>query len=134
LSAFYINASAVIIGGSFVNHGGHNLLEAAVQRRAIIIGPYIQHFESIVEKFLRSDAIIRLDSHRELTSALHSLLSNPIKQLGLGEKAGTVVESQCGIAQEYVRLLVKKLEEGVVFLGHDRTRMGFVQEKHDVSS
>jgi 3-deoxy-D-manno-octulosonic-acid transferase len=114
LSAFYGHATAVIIGGSFVNHGGHNLLEAAAQGRAIIIGPHVQHFESIVDEFHRSDAIIWLDSHLGLSSALHSLLSDPSKRTVLGKRAGKVLESQRGVAQKYARILVKKLEANTV--------------------
>jgi 3-deoxy-D-manno-octulosonic-acid transferase len=134
LPVFYRHATAAIIGGSFVNQGGHNLIEAAAQTRAIIIGPYVQHFESIVEEYHRTEAIVWLNSHLELTPALHSLLADPIKQIELAKRAVAVVESQRGIAQEYARLLVKKLEERIVFPGHDRTRMASMQEKHDVPS
>jgi 3-deoxy-D-manno-octulosonic-acid transferase len=134
LPAFYARATAVIIGGSFANRGGHNLIEAAAQGRALIIGPHVQHFESIVEEFHRSEAILWLNSHRELTGALRSLLSDPNRRIDLGKKAGTLVESQRGVAQKYVRILMKKLGAGVFVPGNDRTTISFSQEKGPVHS
>ena len=114
LPVVYGHAAVVVIGGSFVNHGGHNLLEAAAQRRAIIIGPHVQHFESVVEEFHRAGAILWLHSHLELSPALHSLLGDSIRQIELGQVAGKVLESRRGAARHYAHIVLDKLEKSTL--------------------
>ena len=47
-------ATAVFVGGSLVDHGGHNILEPAVFGKPIVFGPHMQNFEEIAEAFLAS--------------------------------------------------------------------------------
>jgi 3-deoxy-D-manno-octulosonic-acid transferase len=109
LSSLYGNADVVVIGGSFVDRGGHNLLEAAAQKRAIIIGPHVQHFQDIVERFDRTHGVIWLKSRHNLTSTLQALLGDPARRSELGELAYMSLDSQRGVAERYANALVNRL-------------------------
>jgi 3-deoxy-D-manno-octulosonic-acid transferase len=109
LSAVYGHADVVVIGGSFVDRGGHNLLEAAAQKRAIIIGPHVQHFQDIVKQFDHAHGVIRLKSRHDLTSTLQSLLGDPARRTEMGERAYMSLDSQRGVAEKYANTLVNRL-------------------------
>ena len=51
LYSFYQKAFLVIMGGSFIPIGGHNILEPISENKAILIGPYTHHFDDIITIF-----------------------------------------------------------------------------------
>ena len=91
--AFYAKSNIVFLGGSLVNHGGQNPLEAARYGCNILYGKNIANFREIYE-FLSMNKISYLaKTVPELTNKLDSLLSkktvmsknikNKIKHIGL---------------------------------------------------
>ncbi len=51
LSSIYSLADLVIMGGTFIPVGGHNLLEAVYCNKKIFLGKFIYHFEDFVDLF-----------------------------------------------------------------------------------
>lgn len=51
LSSVYSLADLVIMGGTFIPVGGHNLLEAVYYNKKIFLGKFIYHFEDFVDLF-----------------------------------------------------------------------------------
>src|SRR4030095_7809863 len=70
LAQLYQVATAVFVGGSLVDAGGHNILEPAVFGKPIVFGPYMQNFTEIARTFLESAAAIQIRSARELEYVL----------------------------------------------------------------
>lgn len=105
LTSLYGIADIVFIGGSLVNHGGHNLLEAAAHGKAILVGPYMQHFQGIVEKFDGKNALVRLNGKSDLGYVLKRLLANPTERLKMGKMALTIVLDNRGCTQRYAQIL-----------------------------
>ena len=66
LAQLYQVATAVFVGGSLVDHGGHNILEPAIFGKPIVFGPHMQNFKEIADAFLSNDAAIQVQSEREL--------------------------------------------------------------------
>src|SRR6188474_2083608 len=62
LAQLYQVATAVFVGGSLVDQGGHNILEPAVFGKPIVFGPYMQNFAEIARAFLENDAAIQIRS------------------------------------------------------------------------
>ena len=54
---FFALSPITIMGGSFVNIGGHNIIEPAKLGSVIISGPYIDTFKDIIEDFKKNNAI-----------------------------------------------------------------------------
>ena len=52
LAQLYQLATAVFVGGSLVDHGGHNILEPAVFGKPILFGPHMQNFKEIADTFV----------------------------------------------------------------------------------
>src|SRR5258706_959148 len=51
LAQLYQLATAVFVGGSLVDNGGHNILEPAIFGKPIVFGPYMPNFKEIAAAF-----------------------------------------------------------------------------------
>ena len=96
LAQIYQLATAVFVGGSLADHGGHNILEPAVFGKPILFGPHMQNFKEIAVAFLSNDAAIEVQSERELASALLALVTDPVRRARLGAAARALVEANRG--------------------------------------
>jgi 3-deoxy-D-manno-octulosonic-acid transferase len=96
LAQLYQIATAVFVGGSLVDAGGHNILEPAVFGKPIVFGPHMQNFADIARTFVDNGASIQLRSRRDLGTALLELLSDPVRRASLGAAARALVEANRG--------------------------------------
>ncbi len=53
-------ATVAVIGGSFIEHGGQNVLEAAAWGVPVVSGPHMFNFAEITELLVSAGAMIRL--------------------------------------------------------------------------
>jgi 3-deoxy-D-manno-octulosonic-acid transferase len=96
LAQLYQIATAVFVGGSLVDSGGHNILEPAVFGKPIVFGPYMQNFKEIADAFVTHGAAIQVQSPRALEDTLLVLLTDPVRRAKLGAAARALVESNRG--------------------------------------
>ena len=96
LAQLYQVATAVFVGGSLVDAGGHNILEPAVFGKPIVFGPYMQNFAEIARTFLDNGAAIQVRDGRELEPVLIGLLGDPVRRASLGAAARALVEANRG--------------------------------------
>jgi 3-deoxy-D-manno-octulosonic-acid transferase len=96
LAQLYQLATAVFVGGSLVDHGGHNILEPAVFGKPIVFGPHMQNFKEIADAFLANDAAVQVHTERELDDALLALVTDPVRRARLGAAARALVEANRG--------------------------------------
>ena len=69
-------SNIIILGGTLVSIGGHNLIEAAKFGKCIIVGPYISKIEEIVNDFLHHRAIKKIKKNEELAQVINKLIDN----------------------------------------------------------
>ena len=86
LKYIYAAAKIVFIGGTFSTIGGHNFLEAAIHRKAIIVGPDIHNFSEDGDRFIENSALIQVASKAEFTTKVMELLNTSIAD-ETGERA-----------------------------------------------
>lgn len=96
LAQLYQLATAVFVGGSLANFGGHNVLEPAVFGKPIVFGPHMQNFKEIAETFLANGAAVQVRSDRELEETLRALITDPVRRARLGAAARALVEANRG--------------------------------------
>ena len=73
---WYGISEVAFVGGSLVDHGGHNFLEAALAECAIVTGDSLFNFESQADEFEQAGAIRVVHSDLELVEALDQMLSD----------------------------------------------------------
>jgi 3-deoxy-D-manno-octulosonic-acid transferase len=96
LAQIYQLATAVFVGGSLVDHGGHNILEPAVFGKPIVFGPHMQNFTEIADAFISNDAAVQVQSDRELDEVMLALVTDPVRRARLGAAARALVEANRG--------------------------------------
>ncbi|HEX5474475.1 MAG TPA: 3-deoxy-D-manno-octulosonic acid transferase [Vicinamibacterales bacterium] len=96
LAQVYQIATAVFVGGSLVDAGGHNILEPAVFGKPIVFGPHMQNFAEIAATFLDHQAAVQVRTGRELEPVLLALLGDPVRRARLGAAARALVEANRG--------------------------------------
>ncbi|MEZ5424904.1 MAG: 3-deoxy-D-manno-octulosonic acid transferase [Pyrinomonadaceae bacterium] len=104
-------ARMVFVGGSLIPHGGQNILEPALARKAIVTGFYTMNFEAIVKEFLRRDALIQLpelekeDVPGKLAGVLTQLLGDQSRSEELAENALAAAAENRGATRKTVEFL-----------------------------
>ena len=97
LNSLYETAEIAFIGGSLNSkYGGHNFIEAAKNKCAIIVGPFMKNFEDILTLFQAENACVQLESHTELSNAYRELLNNDELRINMVDNASEVVAKNIG--------------------------------------
>jgi 3-deoxy-D-manno-octulosonic-acid transferase len=96
LAQVYQLATMAFVGGSLVDHGGHNILEPAVFGKPIVFGPHMHNFREIAETFLAHQAAVQVQSDRELEEVMRNLAADPVRRAALGAAARALVEANRG--------------------------------------
>lgn len=105
LSPLFAEAKLVIMGGSFVKKGGHNILEPASVKSAIITGEDMSDFEDETELLKEFKGIQQVNSYEQLEQLLASLLDDKKALQQQGENAYQATLSQQNILNEYFEQL-----------------------------
>lgn len=104
-------AEIVFVGGSLIPHGGQNILEAAIARKAIVTGFYTVNFAEIVNTFERKKAVIRLPKLAEseipdrLAEVFRELLQDDQKRRELARNAFELMEKNRGATEKTIKFL-----------------------------
>jgi 3-deoxy-D-manno-octulosonic-acid transferase len=105
LAQVYPRATVAFVGGSLVPAGGHNVLEAAMAGRAVVVGPHMENFREIAETFRAEQALVQVASAEELGAAVALLMADHARRRELGERARAIVERNRGAVQRTVDAL-----------------------------
>ncbi len=98
LSKLYRYAAVCYVGGGFGGDGVHNVIEAAVYNKPVVIGPVYDKFIEATE-LVERDGIIVVESALELETCFNELLNNKDYAKTTGEIAGNYVQENCGATQ-----------------------------------
>lgn len=112
LARVYQLATAVFVGGSLVDMGGHNILEPAVLGKAIVFGPHMQNFAEIADTFQRAGAAVQVATARELEDVLIDLLADSARRDRLGAAARALVEANRGARERSLAAIAELLPPG----------------------
>ena len=112
LAQLYQVATAVFVGGSLANHGGHNIMEPAVFGKPMVFGPHMQNFREIADTFLTNAAAVQVYSARELDDTLRALVSDPVRRARLGAAARALVDANRGAKEKTLQVIAELLPPG----------------------
>ena len=98
-----------IFGGSFVDHGGHSFMEAAIHSKAIIVGPYMYNFVEETEEFLKNNALIMCQKPEMLKNIFEKLLRSKSKREIFEKNAKNLVIAKKSIIDSYITCIKKHI-------------------------
>ncbi|MBT6126397.1 MAG: 3-deoxy-D-manno-octulosonic acid transferase, partial [Halieaceae bacterium] len=102
-------ASVCVIGGSFIEHGGQNVLEAAAWGVPVISGPHMHNFTEITERLTSAGAMSQLNGADELAPAVQSLLEEASRQAAMGAAGEAVIAANRGARDRLLALIKEQL-------------------------
>ena len=102
LKALMAHALIVIMGGSFDQTGGHNILEPAALGCAIITGPSDANIREDIELMGKGSGIIQVTDITACWQNIEYLLENPNQARELGIQAHRAVSQRAGILEDYL--------------------------------
>ncbi len=111
LGLFFRACGVVVMGGSFIPQGGHNLLEPARLKCAIITGPFMHNFHEMTAHMLAHEALWQVASAAELAEACFHLLSDPAHAGAMGKKAWQLATKSQGAGELVLQVLKPILEK-----------------------
>ncbi len=107
LSSLFGLADIVFMGGTLPHRGGHNILEPAAFGKSVIIGPHMENFAEIAQKFIAAGAVVTIDSPPALGPAIRKLLDEPDSRAAIGEKARELAERERGATARAVSAIAE---------------------------
>jgi 3-deoxy-D-manno-octulosonic-acid transferase len=105
LSNFYSAADIIFVGKSLKEHGGQNPIEPAMYGKAVVVGPNMENFPSVMPLFLGSEAILQVPDEESLENTIGKLLSNSELCAEYGRRAASIVDENRGVIQRTIQLL-----------------------------
>ena len=102
LASFISGAEFVIMGGSFINKGGQNILEVAQAHKTVVFGPYMSNFQDEAELFIKQRAGIQVISIEKLPDTIQLLLEKPEVNEEFQENAKQLIQQQENILELYL--------------------------------
>ena len=109
LLSYYSVCDIAFIGGSLIDTGGQNMLEAAALSKPILFGPSVFNFEQIAQLLLEKGASIQVDDSDGLMNTIYSLLLDDAKRKELGENAKNLLEKHRGAVDRLLKLIIPNI-------------------------
>jgi 3-deoxy-D-manno-octulosonic-acid transferase len=109
LSGIYSIASYVFCGGSLVERGGHNIMEAAVFGRPVFYGPSMKDFSDAAELLESVGGGFPVKGPDELTESILYFMVNQEEYENVGRRAREIAIGQQGSAKKQAELVKEVL-------------------------
>lgn len=107
LMSFIKGSVFVLMGGSFVNKGGQNILEVAHANKAVVFGADMSNFKEEAKLFIKKKAGIQVEKINELSGTIAKLLTQPEKIEYYQDNARQLMLQQENILNNYLAEIKK---------------------------
>jgi 3-deoxy-D-manno-octulosonic-acid transferase len=105
LGLFYRLAGIVFMGGSLVEHGGQNPIEAVKLGAAIVHGPHVFNFADVYEALDQAGGARRADDQQAVVKQVGQLLANPDTRDAMVAASAQVVDDLGGALERTLAAL-----------------------------
>ena len=110
LSRFYSLGDFAFVGGSLVDSGGHNPLEAAQRGLPVVFGPHMENFKEIATILTASGGGFQISTEAELYGQIKGWLVAPAKCTEEGKRAQEAFEAHRGAVARNLEIIRGLLE------------------------
>lgn len=109
LANLYSVADFAFCGGSLVNRGGHNLMEAALWQKAVFYGPDIADFRDAADLLESVNAGFQVNNIDELEQLITHFTKHPADYASACGRAGKVARSLQGCSRRQVDYILNSI-------------------------
>ena len=111
LGTFYAASPLAFIGGSLVQRGGQNPIEAVRHGSVVLSGPHCFNFAEAYDTLRRFDAVVQVGNAAELATALSRLLVDAKEIARLRAAAGAALDTLAGALNRSVGEILSLVSE-----------------------
>ena len=108
LKQFIAGSEFVLMGGSFVEKGGHNILEVAQLGKAVVFGPDMRSFEDEARIFIENNAGIQCDLEQLPIYFNRLIQDNSLKQ-SIEKNTVSLINSYENILDNYFKVIQQNI-------------------------
>ncbi|NKC14454.1 MAG: 3-deoxy-D-manno-octulosonic acid transferase [Gammaproteobacteria bacterium] len=112
LTTFYAGSDLAFVGGSFVDIGGHNVLEPAALGVPVLTGPNVRNFADIIARLCCEQAAAIVTSGDALVAAVLHWLADANARHQAGQKGSGFVQRNRGALARVQQVLEAQLGGG----------------------
>lgn len=106
----YAVADFVVVGGSFVPVGGHNVLEASILKKPVLFGSYMHNFKEISQLLLAAGGGIQVADADTLSASVERLLDDDEEAARMGERGHALLVANAGATANTMAVIRRLLE------------------------
>jgi 3-deoxy-D-manno-octulosonic-acid transferase len=85
MAAYYAACDCAFVGGSLLEYGGQNLIEACAAGVPVLIGPHTYNFAEIADAAISAGAAVRLPDARSVVAEANRQLLDDERRRRMGE-------------------------------------------------
>ena len=98
---WYTHANAAFVGGSLIQHGGHNVLEPVHAKTPVVVGPHTYNFAEEVALLQVEDAIVVVASATDATAQLLQAITDETWAASISARATNAINAQNKVLDKY---------------------------------
>ena len=106
MQSWFATADVVFMGGSLVETGGHNPLEAIAQGVPVVSGPYMFNFDDIASQLSEEGLLSICESEARVEEMVEDLLNQQAYYSDFKKKAEDFMQQHRGVTARLIKLLV----------------------------
>lgn len=113
LAQLYFYADIVFIGGSLIDRGGHNVIEAAARAKVVLFGQSMYNFKEERDFLLKNEVGFEVENSDDFFEKSYQLLANDDFRKQRAEKAAELIDKNRGSVRKQLQLIDVLLKQGV---------------------
>jgi 3-deoxy-D-manno-octulosonic-acid transferase len=106
--AYYAAADVVVMGGSLLEYGSQNLIEACALARPVIVGPHTFNFEAAADGAIAAGAALRVADAGTALEAAARLSADRPRREAMGAAGAAFVGRHRGAVQRHAAWIERK--------------------------
>lgn len=106
---FYGIADIAFVGGSLIERGGHNMIEAACWGLPILCGPHTFNFADISKRLIACGGMITVHNAEELAQQANAWFNHPEQRHTVGQNARAFTDQNRGAVSRLMTLVEQYL-------------------------
>ncbi len=107
LRAWFQTADAVIMGKSFLGHGGQNPAEPIMAGCPVLVGPHMENFEALMTLLRTHEGIAQMTGLDHLETTLRAWLAAPSVAVPMAQRGLAALEQHAGATDRTVEKLLE---------------------------
>ncbi|CCU81055.1 3-deoxy-D-manno-octulosonic-acid transferase [Halanaerobium saccharolyticum subsp. saccharolyticum DSM 6643] len=112
LAQLYFYSDLVFIGGSLIDRGGHNVIEAAARAKVVLFGQSMYNFKEERDFLLENEVGFEVENSDDFFEKCYQLLANDEYRKQRAEKAAELIDKNRGSVRKQLQLIDVLLKQG----------------------